>query len=355
MHRIYFLFVTAIISLALSCNKSPNSNPVSYVDSYQPQLLEPRGTVHSENYFPMQPGLISKDSGISKISLSLHTSASGPQGGSQDTTEIENVVMVSMQSVGAQETISVAGKSHTVTPITTVTTGTVVENDSSMSVEQIAFYEDVDTAVSLCAIIEPTDSGNDTISITNGIILKKPLVVGSQWETTPTYAFSVSSGIGNIISNMKIHSVVHVVGKENIVSNGRTISALRLDQVSEVSYSLSGDSLTGNEDVKSTSISYLEKDTGTVKQQTQETMSMNMSMVLFGTTMTQNETSQISLSQDLISFATGTPVLLKTIATPSALAKTLLPHKSVSGLNRLTKSQIKRILTIQCLKKALLL
>jgi len=50
----YLICIGALLfSLLLCCNDN-HVNPVSFVDSYTPQLLSSKGTVYNENYFPLQ-------------------------------------------------------------------------------------------------------------------------------------------------------------------------------------------------------------------------------------------------------------------------------------------------------------
>lgn len=352
MNKLHFVPFLAFIAMFFTCGSQHPTAPISFVDSYHPQLLEPVGTVYSEDYFPLKPGLTWTDSGTTQVTLTMHMTVNSPQPETHDTTETISMDVVTVKNVEPQQEISIAGMNHTVIPIKTVSTGTT-GSDSSSSFEQTSFYEVTDTAILLIANVVLSDTGYDTMTVTNGTVLKKPLVVGSQWESTPTFAFNSSAG--SYIKDMKIHSVTHVIGKKNITSNGRSIRALRLDQVSEMSCSLEGDSLTGNERMLSTSVQYLVKDTGMVKQELQQNMTMDLSMILFGTSITEVETIQSTSSQDLISFTMGNPALKKNAMT--AGHPVLFPFRQdrVAGLKSLTRAQRRALLRVLCLKKALFL
>jgi hypothetical protein len=276
----------------------------------------------------------------------------GPQPETYNTTETIPMVVVTVNYVEPQQEFSVAGINHTVIPIRTVSTGTT-EPDSSSTFEQTSFYEVTDTAILLIANVGISDTGYDTMTVTNGTVIKKPLVVGSKWEATPAFAFN-SPG-GSNIKDMYIHAVTHVLGRQNITSNGRSIRALRLDQVSEISFSIIGDSISGNDRMLSTSVNYLVKDTGSVREEIQQNITMNLSMVLFGTSISQNENMQSTGSQDLINFAMSAPLQKKS---PNAGSNPVLSHlrqDRVAGLQSLTRAQRQTLLRVLCLKRALFL
>jgi len=323
----------------LSCaNKS--TQPLSYVDSYQPTLTDTKGTIYSGNYYPLTTGLKWTSSGTENMFMNIHTSGK-VQGITIDTVEKDTVAStVSMlQYTQASQAMTLGGHSYTVVPVKMISTDL---NGSSLdSIKMTGFYETTDSSVYLRAMVTETDTGNDTTIAGNSIIIKKPLIVGAHWESTPTFALSSLSSMSGM-SNLSYQSATYVIGKETVQGINGSISALRLDQVFDMSFTVNDNGESVTVSAEGVMNIYLVKDTGEVKATQNETMTMNMTQ----SGMSVATTAQVITDETLQSFTTG-----------NALAK-LRPQITISKIgvsnnNSLSKAERKALLKAKTLIKLL--
>lgn len=354
MPRLWVYFFFVVVALILSCVKKQN-NPLSFVDSYNPQLLDPKGTVYQGNYFPLSNGLKWKTSGAEGMLTNNHIVITSPQG-TIDTTEVDSTYMtLSCSSMTqAQQSISIGGKGFPVTPMSRYTT--VSTNGSSDSLASIEYYETTDSAVIIRAYMEQTVTGYDTVTAGNSVFISLPLVAGDRWETTPVFALNTLGAEKNgSMKNFKIHSVTFVIGQDTCSISGATRQTLRLDQVFEVSFTVSDSE--SNTTVSSTGVSniYLAKDTGVVKIIQNQNITMKMTMIIQQDTATSNTVAQTTSSEELTSFTSGTAPLLKTVDSPSLVLFQAAQPKGKLSIRSMNEAGRKAMLKAVLLARALLM
>jgi len=350
--RVYFFFI--VVTIVLSCANKKN-NPLSFVDSYNPQLLDPQGTIYRGNYFPLSNGLKWNTGGTEEMSINNHIVITGPQGTIDTTDTNTTFTALSCTSMTqAQQSISIGGKVFTVTPISRYTI--VDMSGSSDSLASTEYYETTDSAVIIRAYMEKTIAGYDTITAENSIFIKQPFIVGDRWETTPIFALNtLSAEKSNSLNDLKIHAVTFVIGQDTCDAGSATRQALRLDQVFEVSFTVSDSE--SKTFVSSTGVShiYLVKDTGLVKIVQNQNITMKMSMMIQGDTATSNTVAQVTSSEGLISFTSGPIPLAKSANNPSLVLSIIAQPKEKLSIRSIAEARRKALLITTLLTRALLL
>jgi hypothetical protein len=354
MHRLQVYSVFVVFSLILSCANNKN-NPLSYVDSYSPQLLDPKGTVYQGNYFPLTNGLKWKTTGIEEMTTNNHVVIAGPQG-SIDTTEVDTTyTSLSCTSMTqGQQSFSIGGKGYSVTPISRRTI--VATSDSSDTLASTEYYETADSSVFLRAYVEETAFGFDTIRADSSVFLKLPLAAGDRWETVPVSALStMGAENSDSLKNLKIQSMTFVIGRDTCSVGSATRQALQLDQVFQVSFTVSdSESITS---VSSTGVShiYLAKDTGVVKVVQNQNITMKMSMMIQEDTARNNTIARATSSEELLGFATGQTPLAKIVnGNPQGLSRSVHP-KERPIVRSVAEARRKALLKATLLARALLM
>ncbi len=213
---IYLLFILLLLQSA--CKKDQKAS--DFVTDYTPSLTEAKNTVYTGDYYPFATGYSWNWSGTETTSGSMTVTAEGqhqtePLNGTEDVT--------GYMYVNEPETISLPSGSYTVLP-TSETDGTS------------RYFQVSDTAVIIRAIL--MEGMSSPVEVTNPVFLRKPLIVGDEWQSQPTVDFNQllsqlgMSDMGSV--NMTIKCLIFVLGKENISWNGSTTSALALEERASV-------------------------------------------------------------------------------------------------------------------------
>jgi len=322
----YFAFCSFLITIA--CSKK-DTNPVSFVDGYQPQYLAAKGTTFSGEYCLLIPGISCLAEGNGNQFAMDNISERG-QGISIDTTTRDsslNFPISCMTYVEPQQIIQVSGRTDSVVPLKGIAYTT--SNGITDTSETTYFYKITDSAIFTGAMSTKTADGFDTVTFENAICLKRPLVVGDHWESYPTLDFSsLGTTIANGTQNLREHGISFVVGPDTILLNGEKVPTLRIDQAVQESFSMSDSGTIINMSATILSTIYLKKDTGEVR--TDMTMNANMNMVSSsnGITRTNNASLNSSESLKLMNFSLDSVALSKrtseTVGTFLRKAKTNL-------------------------------
>jgi hypothetical protein len=354
MKRFPFSFALCSLLVLIACGKKA-TNPVSFVDGYQPQYLAAKGTTFSGEYCPLIPGSSCLAEGTGNQFATNNISTRG-QGISKDTITRDsslNFPISFMTFVEPQQTIQVAGKACSVVPLRGISYAT--SNGIPDTSEMTNFYEITDSAIFTRAMSEKTTAGFDTVTFENAISLKRPLVVGDHWESSPTADLSsLGTAVANGTKNLQEHGISFVVGPDTILVKGEKVATIRIDQVVEESFSMSDSGTVLNMTVDILSVSYLEKDTGEVKAEM--TMNTNMDIVSSanGVSTTSNVSVNLSTSAELVSYGLDSTALSKrTIETTgTSLRKTRTDLSA--GSRPFTKLQRKALMRAMSFAKALL-
>jgi hypothetical protein len=279
VHRLnpYFPIICfCIVALFAGCSKK--SNPTSFIDGYNVNLTEAKGTSYSGDYFPIREGYTCNYQG----SVSMRVTASIPGEGNHDTTM--NSSAAGMLKVLPVRSIMVNGNSLSLYPIIDMST---MMGDATYDTSR--FFMKNDSAVYIKAIKLSNGSFSE---VKNPIYIKSTLVVGDSWETTPEMDVAQlmqNQGLGDISMpniNFNAQAKFFVIGKEQITVPIGTKQAIRMDQANEitlsgsmVSDSIPGGSISISANAKLTAVYHLVKDTGMIRQNITGPMNINVKMM----------------------------------------------------------------------------
>jgi hypothetical protein len=324
------IWICAVCTIAALCRCGEKENePTSSIGGYTPEYLDEKGTVYDGEYMPLTEGHTWVYDGESYTTVVSRSSGEGA-GISIDTTYYDTVSTTILTARLIEKAIEYEG--ITLIPRKTVS----IENidDSLIGYEGTEFFELSDTGVFLRMIAMDDEYGVDTIEIEPMLYIKRPLVVGDYWVSTPGVEMTslTQTEFGEEVSYMNAET--HVIGKETITVKDREIEAIRLEQVFESTYSID-DSLGRYESSQNgVAIIYVVKDTGTVHEEENGSVSMNLTMTDIDGTYRDEVEFTTTESLDLTGFNEEMPSTLlkrKPVSAPGVLSA---PNTSDSAFHR---------------------
>jgi len=249
INKSQFLFVIfGFIILISSCSK--DSSSPSYVDDYVPALNEAAGITYTGDYFPFDEGFSWNWAGTSNVSGSVKAAG-------YESPISQSGAAVGFMSVNSQTSLTLPSGTYSVFP--TSETGGISR-----------YFIKTDSAILIKAIKNPS---YDPIEVTDPVYIRKPLIVGQKWYSTPSVDITKQlkqMGYSTSEADLKIKCALFVIGKENFNWNSVNKETVRLDQRAQVTgtISLDIDGVTGtlNVDVKMDMKLLLLKDIGLVNQ-----------------------------------------------------------------------------------------
>jgi hypothetical protein len=217
--KISFLCTLAMGLLLTECKKDEETD---FVNDYSPTLTEASGTEYTGDYFPLGTYYTWNYEGTETTKGTSTTT----ENGESETETINESDDVSPEIwVGASRSVDLSDGAKILYPY---------YNDKYFP----RYLEKTSSGVYVRAIMGENEQ---IIEIDNPAFIKSPLVVGDKWEVDPQMDISelnefesMSAGGGDI--NAK--SMFIVVGKEVKTWKGASYNTIRLDQRSEVSFSL---------------------------------------------------------------------------------------------------------------------
>lgn len=213
---IYLLFFVLLLQSA--CKKDKPA--ADFVTGYTPTLTETKGTVHAGDYYPFATGYSWNWSGTETTSGSETVTYNG-QKQTQPLDATDNVY--GYMDVNSPITITLPSGNYDVLPTS--------ETDGLSRYFQVS-----DTAVVIRAIL--MSGMTSPIEVKNPVFLRKPLIVGDEWQSQPSVDFnqllsqSGMSGLGSV--NITIKCLIFVIGNEDITWNSATASTLALEERASV-------------------------------------------------------------------------------------------------------------------------
>ena len=238
-----FIFTIVIAFLIFySCDKNSNSNPVSYIDGYQPDYTEAKGTSHTGTYFPVTEGLMRYYTGWMDgyITTKLNGTYGGQKIDESFADSLSSYECFLYTRILAPVPVLLSGQTYSLFPEEQVAN---LGLDEPTYFEEIIRYYEIDTEDST-VYIRAVPYDGDVVEVKDPVFVKPTLIVGDSWSSYPTINTSnyVSGGTETI--DMKAKCKIFVVGKDSLTMSGTTESgmiyeqtfyAIQLDEVAEIS------------------------------------------------------------------------------------------------------------------------
>ena len=297
---IVFIMATLILS---ACDKK-SSNPVSYVDGYQPDYNEEKGTSYTGNFFPVAEGKEWHYSGSMEGTMKLKMKGSY-YGQNFDTTMVEPMnypYCVAVSKILRSISATLGETSYTLFP---------EEQYADLGMESayteiVRYYEVTDSVVYIRAV--PGDDG--LVKVTDPVFVKSNLIVGDNWSSNPTVNTSDLMGEDDEVMELNAECKLFVVGMDTVAYyiNGyyEEIQAMQLDEVAEFSGTLKSEEFGDTEFKMSGKVLvhfYLVEDIGIVAQLQHIEISMNGKISDSGGTITINIDMDIDTDLSLSSYS----------------------------------------------------
>ena len=266
MKKISFLVLISAAIIFSSCKKEDSP---SFVDDYNVDLTEEKGTEHTGDYFPLAEGYYWR--------YSVEQSVTGKMvitGGGYDETEPIDETENGYSEIyaGGIQSLELTTGTYQVYPL----------NEGYA----YRYFEKNDDAIHFRAF---TNGNGEIVEVKNSIFLKIPIVVGDSWETEPLIdALGMEEfddmGFESSDAESTIKSKKYVIGKVSLSLNGEDVDPIRVDEVTEADAKMSfveeGVSYNVELNNKMTNILYLLEDVGLVKQdlemETKSTATINI-------------------------------------------------------------------------------
>jgi hypothetical protein len=271
--------------LLLQCTK--DSNPVSYVDSYKVTLLEPEGTVHAGDHYPLAEGIRWTYTGYMDISLLQYQAISDGIVSTADTTDTSFIAqIVAVFTALAPVQVQLSDGPHTLYPIETQVTETS-ESVPQTIIDTLQYLEKTAEGVFQRASRIP---GEGIIEINGELLMKNTLIVGDEWDINPSFSFipgATAESSGNDINLATTgKGKAFVCGAEAITIAGVVRRAVRVEMVNDAAFSGSSDSMEMKEtgSTRGISIYHVVSDTGIVRNQMKANTHLNIT-IRSGTTL----------------------------------------------------------------------
>jgi hypothetical protein len=314
MKQLYAGFLAlAMLSMIFlpGCSKDDGGTaPPSFIEGYTVTLTEPSGTVHSGDYFPIETGY----EWLYEGSANIETSSSSPYG-SEDTTMIGPATGALRVLAPCNITLTNGTTLYGLYPIVDET------NAPGQSMADTSrFFEKGTDSVCIKAI---KLSDGRYLGVEHPLFIKRALVVGDKWETSPamdlSQALTDELAAFGILSNLQLDpkAKFFVVGEESIFLQSETRKAVRLEQANDITLTGSivipidtassitcGISMTSQIAI----IYHLIADTGIVHQNATGVINMTMTTPMGPAT---NNTKINECDLKLTDFSTGPSVIAK--------------------------------------------
>lgn len=247
---IYIVIISFLILFVIfiGCDKKKKSNPVSYVDRYEPDYNEEKGTSYTGNFFPIAAGkqwnYYGTMDGIMKMKIK------GNYGG-QSINETETDTMdypycEALSRILPSVDVVLGGELCSLYP----EEGYARFSSEYSYPEIIRYYEVTDSIVYIRAV--PGEYG--LLEVNDPVFIKSTLVVGDSWSSNPTMNTSsyISEEEGDI--EMEADCKLFVVGMDKVYCyvDGfyQEIQAMQLDEVAEISGKVELDDVEGSIELK---------------------------------------------------------------------------------------------------------
>ena len=249
-----------------------------YVDSHRPAYTDTFGTTYEGDYYPVAAGYRWDYAGPVSVTTTYSVTGTleGQQVNEQDR-ETDSGIGRGFRVIRPRRRIRLPSGEYTVYPEQFMSSFW----DPYSYDETVRYLEKLGDAVYVRAF-EGTDG--QLVEVRDPVFIKSPLVVGDRWVSSPKVEYNApfpsmedSDGIRSISFDM--NSVIHVVGTQNVTVMGRSVEAVRLEQVMETGGLIA--TQYGDMSINMTMIAvfYLKKNLGIVTQKLED-MSMNMQIML---------------------------------------------------------------------------
>ena len=288
----YFIILVSVYLLIIIWGCSEN-NSMSFIDDYDVDLTEDKGTVYYGDYFPLYENYTCNYSGYGII----HTKINIPGYGEDEETSSGN--MIGMQRVLPQTLIPLNSGSVMLYPVVEAS-----EFDYEFSSDTSRFYMKDEQAVYVKAV---KLSDGSYLEVEDPVFIKSALKVGESWMTAPKFDMTelLMSALNGDESqtdmSVDAKSKFFVAGHQMITLPVGNRRALRLEQANDIkvkgTMNLEGYTYIINISAEIAIVYHLIADTGIVHQNM--TGPMNMKITVEGQSMTMNidiEQSELSLT-----------------------------------------------------------
>jgi hypothetical protein len=265
-----------------------DSNPVTqskstYLDGYNVNLTEAKGTTYTGNYFPLNVGDVSNYSGEQTV-----TTTTVIPGYPQDGPTTQTTAIVGMVKVLPKRLIQLSSGKYLLYPVVDYTGASY----TSASYDTSRFFMK-DTAAVYIKAIKMADGS--FYEVTNPMFIKSKLVVGDSWETAPqidmTKLLASNTGIQSNLT-MNARAKFFVVGGEIVSLTSGSRFLVRLEQASDISMSgpITESGTTFNIDMTGqfATVYHMIADTGIVHQNMTGNMNIKMTSGAESATITIN-------------------------------------------------------------------
>ncbi|MBN2010814.1 hypothetical protein JW960_15815 [candidate division KSB1 bacterium] len=227
------LFSLIVFLFLLACSKDKKSNPLSYVDRYNPKLTATKGTTYTGNFLPIAAdnewdytGVMS---GLYTIKISGTYAGQPVNETDQDTLDNSYCFAVSRILSPIQATLS--GISYSLLP----EQGEADLGINSSESKIMRYYQATDSVVYIRAVPGP----NGLVEVEDPVFMKTRLVVGDSWYSNPSV--NTNALISDDVSDIDMTATCRllVIGTDSVTFYNRTLGtwvtqeAVQVDEIAE--------------------------------------------------------------------------------------------------------------------------
>ena len=252
------IFILALFYFqACGSKKSSKKTSFPYVNNYQAEYTEAKGTKYTGDFYPIAPGKEWRYTG--SMTGSDRITLKGKENGMPiDTTFTEYYNSNYVQAIShilAPVTATLSQKTYTLLPEEGYADIDLGYTSTNSYPETMRYYEKTPAIVYIRAV---PDGEGGFIEVKDPVFIKSELVVGDSWISQPTMNTTQLAGSEDV--NMKALCKLFVIGKDSLKVTQyipvppfyleRIIEAVRVDEVAEITGSVSAVGTTMKLDAK---------------------------------------------------------------------------------------------------------